>query len=199
MRDSSWVMNASGTSWAASAWARPSGKRARSVAAGASGMRMGNSVASLTNSATCGLQAQALAYQSPSRVVDVCPDSSVTGPSRFRSFYVARTTSMHPSCLPTGQFLLRTRASPPGPDMTERQRASCRVRRVCAAGRRVAGVALADPYMSVWQGTVSAGPLPVVRICGTAGVTVGRIDRVPGSEDGRFERGGPGRTCDGAG
>ena len=65
MRDSSWVMNASGTSWAASAWARPSGKRASSVAAGASGMRMGNSVALLTNSATCGLQAQALAYQSP--------------------------------------------------------------------------------------------------------------------------------------
>ena len=90
MRDSSWVMNASGTSWADSAWARPSGKRARSVAAGASGMRMGNSVASLTNSATCGLQAQALAYQSPSRVVDVCPDSSVTGPSRSRSFFVAR-------------------------------------------------------------------------------------------------------------
>jgi hypothetical protein len=77
-------------------------------------MRMGNSVALLTNSATCGLQAQALAYQSPSRVVDVCPDSSVTGPSRSRSFFVARTTSMHPSCLPTGQYSLRTRASPPG-------------------------------------------------------------------------------------
>src|SRR6478735_6437705 len=73
------------------------------------------------------------------------------------------------------------------------------VRRACAAGGRVAVVALADPYGSVWQGTVSAGRCLVVRIRGTAGVTVGRIDRVPGSEDGRFERGGPGRTCDGAG
>lgn len=41
--------------------------------------------------------------------------------------------------------------------MTERQRGSSRVRRACASGRRVAVVALADPYMSVWQGTVSAG------------------------------------------
>ena len=31
-----------------------------------------------------------------------------------RSFFVARTTSMHPSCLPMGQCSLRTRASPPG-------------------------------------------------------------------------------------
>ena len=36
--------------------------------------------------------------------------------------------------------------------------------------------------MSVWQATVSAGRCLVVRIRGTAGVTVGRIDRVPGSE-----------------
>lgn len=106
----------------------------------------------------------------------------------------------HAPILPAdGPVLAAYSGQPARADMTERQRGSSRVRRACAAGRRVAVVALADPYMSVWQGTVSAGRCLVVRIRGTAGVTVGRIDRVPGSEDGRFERGGPGRTCDGAG
>lgn len=106
----------------------------------------------------------------------------------------------HAPILPAdGPVLAAYSGQPARADMTERQRGPSRVRRACAAGGRVAVVALADPYMSVWQGTVSAGRCLVVRIRGTAGVTVGRIDRVPGSEDGRFERGGPGRTCDGAG
>jgi hypothetical protein len=72
------------------------------------------------------------------------------------------------------------------------------IRRVTKAVEATYGPGVV-PKMSVWPGTVSAGRCLVVRIRGTAGVTVGRINRVPGSEDGRFERGGPGRTYDGAG
>jgi hypothetical protein len=93
---SSVVMKLRGTSCAASAWARWSGKRARSVAAGASGIKTGNSVASLTRSATCGFQNQAVAYQSPSRVVETSPGRRVNRPTRSRSFLVARTTSTFP-------------------------------------------------------------------------------------------------------
>src|SRR5512141_1658874 len=66
---SSAAMNASGTCWLVSAWVRWSGKRCRSVAAGASGMRTGNRVASLASRAICGFQNQAVERPaSPGRV-----------------------------------------------------------------------------------------------------------------------------------
>src|SRR6266566_9972717 len=63
---SSASMNRRGTWWAASSSDSSCGNRRVMVAAGASGIRTGSRVDSLTNNAACGRQNSAVAYQSPS-------------------------------------------------------------------------------------------------------------------------------------
>lgn len=78
------------------------GDSGQQVAAGASGIRTGSSVGSLTSRATCGRQGRAVAYHWPSRVVESSPSRRVGEPRRASSFS-SRTIS-------TSSFL--TQAAP---------------------------------------------------------------------------------------
>lgn len=62
-------------------------------AAGASGTSTGNSVVSLTNSATCGFQNITVAYQLTSTVLDGSSGVANCPPTRSRNFRVPCTTS----------------------------------------------------------------------------------------------------------
>ena len=68
---------------------RLSGKRSKSVAAGANGTRSGSSVRSLTKKATCGRQKTAVAYQLPRDVVGGSTAGEKGPFTRSRSFFVA--------------------------------------------------------------------------------------------------------------